>query len=192
MNEYRKTLLISASDLKQSSLVNYNVENQYLMYTIENVQEIHLSEITGTKLYHRLQELVYNTIYSNEDNLENNPAYDELLSEYVKPYLIAKAQHDVIVNITFKIRNTGVYQNNNTNTIASDVSDLIYLQGQFDVSSNAYAERLSKYLCVHKESFAELSESTLSYEEKPTLGEDYASCGLWLGNSNDKNNCGCK
>lgn len=193
-NEYRNTLLISARELKNANtLISNNVDDNYLSSTIITCQEVYLEQITGTALYHRLQELVYNQITNAPDALNDaeNKDYKILLEDMIKPFLKARATVDVLYNVAFKIRNMGVMKSSDTNLQNADMSDIKYLEKQYNTYTSEYEQRLSKYLCDNKKLFPELEADIPSYFDKPNLGKDYANeCGLWLG-SKKNNSCGC-
>ena len=194
MNNFRNTLLISVKELKSNgTLFSNNVDDGYLNSTIITCQEVYLEQVTGTALYHKLQELVYNQITGQEDGIyaPGNEAYKELLEEMVKPYLKARATVDVMYPIAYKIRNAGVMRNSDTNLQPADMNDIKYLEKQYNTYVSEYEQRLSKYLCDNKELFPELEADVPAYFDKPNLGKDYANeCGLWLG-SMKNNSCGC-
>ena len=193
-NEYRNTLLISAKELKNANtLISNNVDDNYLSSTIITCQEVYLEQITGTALYHRLQELVYNQITNAPDALNDaeNKDYKILLEDMIKPYLKARATVDVLYPITYKIRNMGVMKNSDTNLQPADMNDIKYLEKQYNTYTSEYEQRLSKYLCDNKKLFPELEADIPSYFDSPSLGKDYANeCGLWLGSKKNKT-CGC-
>lgn len=194
MNNFRNTLLISVKELKSNgTLFSNNVDDGYLNSTIITCQEVYLEQVTGTALYHKLQELVYNQITGEPDGIyaPGNEAYKELLEEMVKPYLKARATVDVMYPIAYKIRNAGVMRNSDTNLQPADMNDIKYLEKQYNTYVSEYEQRLSKYLCDNKELFPELEADVPAYFDKPNLGKDYANeCGLWLG-SKKNNSCGC-
>ena len=193
-NAYRNTLLISAKELKNANtLISANLDDNYLSATIVTCQEVYLEQITGTALYHRLQELVYNQITNAPDALNDpeNEDYKILLEDMIKPFLKARALVDVLYNAAFKIRNMGVMKSSDTNLQNADMSDIKYLEKQYLTYVAEYEQRLSKYLCANKEKFEELAADVPAYFDSPSLGKDYANeCGLWLG-SKKNNSCGC-
>lgn len=193
-NEYRNTLLISAKELKNANtLISSNLDDNYLSSTIVTCQEVYLEQITGTALYHRLQQLVYNQITNAPDALNDNEnrEYKILLEDMVKPFLKARALVDVLYNAAFKIRNMGVMKSSDTNLQNADMSDIKYLEKQYLTYVDEYSQRLSKYLCANKELFVELSADIPAYFDEPSLGKEYANDGgLWLG-SKKKKSCGC-
>ena len=194
MNNFRNTLLISVKELKSNgTLFSNNVDDGYLNSTIITCQEVYLEQVTGTALYHKLQELVYNQITGQEDGIyaPGNEAYKDLLEEMVKPYLKARATVDILYPVSYKIRNMGVMKSSDTNLQNADMSDIKYLEKQYLTYVAEYEQRLSKYLCANKEKFEELSSDVPEYFDQPSLGKDYANeSGLWLGSKKNKT-CGC-
>lgn len=193
-NAYRNTLLISAKELKNANtLISANVDDNYLSATIVTCQEVYLEQITGTALYHRLQELVYNQITNAPDALNDpeNEDYKILLEDMIKPFLKARTLVDVLYNAAFKIRNMGVMKSSDTNLQNADMSDIKYLEKQYLTYVAEYEQRLSKYLCANQDKFEELEADVPSYFDQPSIGKEYANDGgLWLG-SKKKKSCGC-
>ena len=194
MNNFRNTLLISVKELKSNgTLFSNNVDDGYLNSTIITCQEVYLEQVTGTALYHKLQELVYNQITGQEDGIyaPGNEDYRELLEEMVKPYLKARATVDILYPVSYKMRKQGVMKSSNTNLQNADMSDIKYLEKQYLTYVAEYEQRLSKYLCANKEKFEELAADVPAYFDSPSLGKDYANeSGLWLGSKKNKT-CGC-
>ncbi len=191
--EYLKTLLISANEVKLASVISGNVDDSYISASVNTIQEVYLPELIGTALERRLQLLVYNKIQGIDDNIdsEGNEMYKELLEQYVKPYIKYRVATDIIFPISFKIRNAGVVRNYDTNIQAADMTDVKYLQKQYQTYVDEYANRTAKYLCVNKDSFPELDSDIPSYFKDANTGADYAnSSGLWLG-AIHKQNCNC-
>lgn len=196
MSNFRNTLLISSKELKNdNSLISNNVDDGYLSATIVTCQEVYLEQITGTALYHRLQELVYNQIIDSSTgdkiNDDKMSEYKELIEGYIKPFLKSRTTVDILYNVAYKIRNAGVMKNSDTNIQPVDIQDIKYLEQQYLTYVDEYSQRLSKYLCAKKECFEELEADVPSYFDKPTLDKEYANTGgLWLG-SKKKTNCKC-
>ena len=196
MSNYRNTLLISANELKvNNTLISANIDDNYLASTIVTCQEVYLEQITGTALYHRLQELVYNQITNSQTGDKINDVamadYKNFLEEYVKPFLKARATVDLLYNVAYKIRNMGVTKSSVTNVTPVDLKDIKYLEQQYSTYVDEYSQRMSKYLCANRDMFEELSSDVPSYFDEPSLGKTYGNTGgLWLG-SRKKKGCSC-
>ena len=78
---YNNILLISEQTLKADSLINDNVDNQYILPAITLAQDTGLQPLIGTKLFQKLQKLVNDS----EIGLAANAIYKTLLDDYVTP-----------------------------------------------------------------------------------------------------------
>ena len=194
-NETRKTMLISVNEIKSNTLISQNVDDSYIATTIMTAQEIYLSKIIGTALYHSLQTLVYNQIKNTTPSIydDDHKLYNELLQEWVKPLLKYRVSVDLLYNISFKIRNAGVVRNSDTNVSYAALDEIKYLEKQFLSYYDSYCDKISRYLSANRISFQELSEDTPCYYDQAMLDKDFAnSGGLFLGSSDkQKNNCSC-
>lgn len=183
-HEFYNTLLIGPQELKEESLINANVEEKVLNSIVMTSQEIYLCKIIGTALYRRLQELVYNEIHEGDPKISNPEyaIYNELLENYVKPYLKYSAMKAFLIENTFKMRNTGVMRMQDTNVMANDLDTLKYLEKHYDVYRSEFEDRLSKFICANKDSLPEVTAEVLPYLEEPQIGDTFApTSGLWLG-----------
>lgn len=181
--DYMNTILISPDDIKASTNINYNVDDNFISYTIRRVQDIYLQEIIGTKLYVKLLELAYNSAKNLENNFsdpENEPYYI-LLVNYIDPYLAAKVNSDIALTISYKYRNKGVVTTSDTNVNNISISDNFKLMKYYDTAVEKYGTTLTHYLNANLDLFPELELETESYEDKPKLNQVYANTGLWLG-----------
>lgn len=191
--DFYDTLLISVQEIKEESLINQNVDDKTISSILDTAQEIYLSEIIGTPLYRRLQELVYNKIKGLQgDKIDGTgfEVYNELLEEYVKPYLKYKTMENFIVENSFKLRNIGVVRNLDTNVNYVDLDQIRFVQKHYASYVAKYEDRISKFLCVHSKDMPEVTAEIAPYLDEPKPGETYSNTGgLWLGGI--KNN-GCK
>ena len=190
--EFYNVLLVSPQELKQESLINQNVEEKVLNVIIQTAQEIYLCKIIGTPLYRRLQELVYNLLKDNEGDKITDAGfetYNELLENYVKPYLKYKAMEQFTVENSFKMRNIGLIRNSDTNVAYTDLDSIKFLQKHYNTYVAEYEDRLSKFICANKESMPEVMAEIASYLEPAQVNETFANTGgLWLG---QRKNNGC-
>ena len=193
MDKSRYTLFTSPDDIKASSYINYNVDDSILGKAIRETQEIHLQSIIGSNLYCRLQELVFNAIQDSGETIndEGFEAYQELLEDYVQPYLEEKVQAVLCIPNTYKLRNYGVAKNSDTNIESPSLRDVMALQKRFNTSAAKYATQLSMWLCAHKDAFPELSETSCGCGifVPAVLGKKFVATGLVLGDTKNKCNC---
>lgn len=191
-HDYYNTLLISPAEIKQESQINQNVDDKVISTIIQTAQEIYLCKIIGTPLYRKIQELVDDVIKDSGDKITDPgfEIYNELLEDYVKPYLKYKTMEDFIVAGSFKMRNIGVIRNTDANVNYADLDSIKFLQHHYNTYVAEYEDRLSKFICANREMLPEMGAEVASYLEQPQPGETFSNTGgLWLGDIKDKG-CG--
>ena len=178
-------MLISPGELKGESLINQNVEDKILSNIVLTSQEIYLCKIIGTPLLRKLQTLVFNAAMNNGGetvDTQGNEIYKELLDQYIKPYIKYSAMKAFLIENTYKLRNTGVIKNYDTNVQSTDLDTLKYLERHYYSYVAEYEDRLSKFICANKDSLPEVTAETAPYISQSTAGETYSNTGgLWLG-----------
>lgn len=191
MATYKDTMLCSPSAVKAATAVNYNVEDGEVGVAIRRAQDIYLQPIIGTKMLRRLQNLVYNAVRKEPDNIDDpaNEHYAELLNDYVLPLLVAQALDTLYLQISFKIRNIGVSRDADTNIQAASLSDIRHLQDVVRTDVAEYSTRVSRYMYVHKDAFAEELGCTDGVDYPPMLNKKFANTRLWLGGGRKKCQC---
>lgn len=142
-------LLISEQTIKGYSLVNGNVDTQYILPAIQYAQDQGLQPLIGTRLYRTLCALVEN------EQIEENLPYKELLDDYITPFLINKVMADIQVPVSFKIRNQGIIQNTGDNTYVPQIKDIQYVQQYYNNKADFYANRLTDFLCANVNTYKE-------------------------------------
>lgn len=191
MKEYRKSLLINVAELKTNTVISGNIDDKFLLSAIMTCQEVHLEDLIGTALYHKIQQLVYNTVKKQAYNINapENEIYLTLLDEFIKPFLKAKCTVELLYNVSYKMKNAGVVKTSDTNVSNADIEEIKYLERQYSVYVNSYSERISKFLKEHFDEIPELSVDKPLYYNDANINKEYASdCGLWLGGTS-KNKC---
>lgn len=192
MSIYSNVLLTSPGEVKNLTMVNMNVSDEYVGYAIRDTQFIDLQSIIGTRLLNKIQLLVYNELENLENKItdEANIAYNDLLEDFIKPFLVHKSAVNTLIPISYKTRNMGVIKTSDTNIQNAELGDIAYLVNYYNEQTSFYETRLSKFLCSNKEAFSELSEKVESWEQEALLGKNFAPVDLWLGSLNEKT-CDC-
>ena len=147
-----KFYLIDTDSVKAASLVNYNVEDEAVGYAIRESQDVYLREILGNALLEKCVELAS----SGTIDEEGYEAYGELVDKYIYQYLVAKSQEQILIPISFKIRNIGVSQDSDTNVTSQQLQTVIDLQNYWRTVSIDRANRLKCFLRENRAAFPEL------------------------------------
>lgn len=178
MKDYSTTMLISPKRVKESGELNLNVDDGAIGSAIRTAQNVYLTDVIGSDLVEKVQELVYNKIKGSGSSIDDvdNIAYKTLLDEYLTPVLISKTVIHIALRLSLKIRNMGVVQNRDTNVNYVSLDDIKYLQNYEETMFNHYLNRMVEFLCENKAAFP---ESKFDCDCKPK--GKYANVNLWLG-----------
>lgn len=173
-----KTFLVSPNDVKAASTINYNVDDADVARAIRVAQNTYLRGIIGDTLLSKLQELIEKgTIDST-----GNESYADLCDIYCSEYLIAKANAEICVPISLKIRNIGVSQDSDTNINAETLDGIKSLYNYYETEACEKANRLIDFLKANKAAFPELDNAECVCGTKEiNLKAKYANVNLWLG-----------
>lgn len=175
MNYY----LIDASSVKAASLVNYNCEDETVGYAIREAQDVYLKEILGNALLEKCVELAS----SGTIDEQGYEAYATLVDKYIYDFLVAKSQEQILIPISFKIRNIGVSQDSDTNVASQQFQNVIDLHNYWNVISEDKANRLKCFLKENRDAFPELEAGSCvcgACDNGPNLKLG-ASTNLFLG-----------
>ena len=171
--------LINTDDVKASTYVSYNVEDDTLATSIRTAQNTYLREIIGDSLLETLQEMVSGGTIDNPENA----AYLDLLDNYVFEYLAVQAQVCSIVPLSYKIRNIGLSQDNDTNVVTAQMDGIREVESYLKTLAIDKANRIRCFLRENKAAFSEL-ENQPCLCDSCSKGADLkleANTNLWLG-----------
>lgn len=141
------TFLLSPHRLKQDSLVCDNVDEKYCTAAIKTAQDISLVELIGSKLYHKLCGIV---VDKTINNAENEP-YKILLDSYIIPYLVMQTTSELVMPVSYKLRNAGVTQSSDTQTQYATMEESQYLMRHYENKANFYGHRVIEWLNENSE-----------------------------------------
>ena len=162
------TLLISWTKVKQYTDVNNSLDADLIKNAIREAQDIDLQRIIGTLLYNKLISEV------QADTLTG--AYKTLVDSYIQDMLLYAAYYNVLENTFIRTRNNGLLTpQGGENSASVDKSTYEMKRQSVRNKFEYYADRLSKYLVETQDSFPELTENTLLYQQIPDYGSQYRS-----------------
>ena len=147
-------LLITPDEIKLQ-IPSKNVDNAYLIPSIQAAQDIFVSKLLGSTLLRKLQE---------EPLVE---PYLSLLNDYVKPFLLWKTLSMTIPGISMKLRNAGVVQNQGDHVNPVGIKEMTYLQEHYESLANYYADRCSMHLCANYSLYPEYTKQTNDDDVRP-------------------------
>lgn len=136
------TLLINSDTLKQLSLIDINVDEQYIRPATISAQEISLVQLIGSPLYKAICEKVNNNTIRDTEN----SAYKYLLDNYISIYLAYLVMSDIQLPIQFKIRNKGIITTNDDRIQNATMQDTLMMKQYWSNKADYFGKRLSAYI----------------------------------------------
>ena len=169
----KEIFLVSVKTLKESSILNQNIDEMYLYVPIKTAQDSGLQPIIGTKLYNKLMDLV------EDGSITGATDYKYLLDEYVTQYLVNKVTADIQIPLSFKLRNQGVVQQTGENTYVPSLKDIQYVQQHYQNQADFYSNRMSDYLRANRTKYPEYCSVDSCADMRSNKGA--YNTGIFLG-----------
>lgn len=146
----RNVYLISEKTIKSYSLLNDNVDGKYVSTSIQATQDIDLETLIGKALVDKLCQMV------SENGLTDK--YKLLLDDYITPYMIWQVLATIQVGLNYKLVNSGVITNEDTNKSHLDYKNNQLLIEQYKSYANSYAIKLKDYLDCNAQYYPEYKQ----------------------------------
>lgn len=143
--------LIDEEYVKQMSSVSDNLDSKMIKPCVYDAQIIHLQPILGTKLYDRVCELVDDEEIGN-DGCE---MYEELLVDYIQPYLLQKVQELLVPTMFMKTRNAGNVQYYDASQNNVQLKEQQWIMSRFANNATFLSERMADFICANRSNFPE-------------------------------------
>lgn len=137
--QYKRTLLVSASQLKLTSVIELNTDEKILHVTISDVQNVELKAILQPELYNTVLLQVYNNKITSA---QIEPVIKNLLDDYIKPFLVNAVLCDFIFQNQYKITNAGTEKLSGSNFIPVTPNELESAIQHYKAKKAAYKKVL--------------------------------------------------
>ena len=139
-----KILFISEQQLKDNSVIEQHVDSKILSNTIWEVQEFELKPILGEILYSAIaNEVLSASTISGYTITETNL---ELLTDYIKPFLIYGTLSYGFIPLHYKVTNKGINRLTDSTVSSLQSTELEYVKNNYDSKFDDYKQRLVKHL----------------------------------------------
>ncbi|MFT3908312.1 MAG: hypothetical protein QM737_02715 [Ferruginibacter sp.] len=137
-------LLITESKIKAQTIIEKNVDSEILQHITWQVQEHQLKPVLGKTVYERVLTEVGNQI--EDSNYEIPEMYQDLLSIYIKPFLLTAITADFIFVNQHKATNKGLLKMNDNSANAATPQEVDTLRNYYNNQLSTYKANLIKYL----------------------------------------------
>lgn len=162
------TLLISWTKVKQYTDINDSLDADLIKNAIREAQDIELQRVIGTLLYQKL--------ISDVQASSLTGAYQTLVNDYIQDMLLYASYYNILENTFIRTRNNGLLTpQGGENSASVDKSTYEMKRQSVRNKFEYYSDRLSRYLVETQDSFPELSQNTLLYQQIPDYGSQYRS-----------------
>ena len=171
-------IFISEQALKDSSIINENVDMKLLLPTIKLAQEKYVLPILGTALYNELKTQITNATLTVLN--------ETLLDDYIQPCLIWWIMAESPMPLTYKFMNKSVATRSSENANAASLNDLLKLEERFKDNAQWYSQRVANYLLENSTQYPLYLNPGNGIDTIIPKKSVY-STGMFLGNTESKN-----
>lgn len=146
-----KVMLVSEGTIKKASLINTNVDANYIETATITAQDMGLQPLIGSNLYDTICDMVSGGTISTTAN----SWYKTLLDDHITPYLCQKVMADIAKGLYAKFRNAGMTQSTDTQTAQLSRADVEYIVADHEQKADFYGQRMCAWLCANADHFPE-------------------------------------
>ena len=132
-------LFITPQELKSTTILGGNVDQDKFLFSIANVQIITIQRLLGTELY--------DVILSGAEADSLTGLYLELYDKFVKPITKNQALSEYIKISSYMITNGGAFKHNAENAIPMTPEEISGLSDTYAGIADTYIGRFDKWLC---------------------------------------------
>lgn len=160
--------LISEAKIREFTDMNNNVDSKLISNAIREAQDIELQRLLGTLLYNKiLSEVQSNTLAG---------AYKTLVDDWIQNFLLYATYYITLEYIYMRPRNNGLLTPTGGDNSESVDRQMFNVKRQSVQNKREfYAEKLTDYLIENQNSYPEISENVLLYQQVADFGEQYKS-----------------
>lgn len=160
--------LISEAKIREFTDMNNNVDSKLIVNAIRESQDIDLQRLLGTLLYDKiLSDVQSNTLTG---------AYQSLVDDYIQNFLLYATYYYTLEYIYMRPRNNGLLTpTGGDNSESVDRSMYNVKRQSVQNKREFYAEKLTDYLIENQNTYPEISQNVLLYQQVADFGEQYKS-----------------
>jgi len=147
-------LFISEQYVKNTTLIDPNVDVRLILPSIKDCQELRIHPILGTPFYEDLKL----KIATNPSGLNANEI--NLLDTYIAPAMAIWTMYECSTSMLFKYRNKSVSTKTSENSNPISYQDLQYLRDEWKNKAEEREARLINYLCDNDNLFPKYKENS--------------------------------
>lgn len=147
----RNVLLTNAAFVKSFTNISNNVNDKYLLPAIREAQEFGLKNIIGEKLLDKIKELILTKELQTEENIH----YKDLLDK-AQYYLAYQALSNIVVMLSYKVDNTGVYTTSDEHMDSVSMKEVYNQSEHYQRKAEYYTLELQNFILNNRLKFPEV------------------------------------
>ena len=175
LNKIRSQILVSDSELKAFTLLDFNIDQDKIIPYILEAQRLRLEPMIGTPLYKKLQQ----------NNLSYE--YQTLINDYVSPTLVHWALASYLNVAAYQVAEGGVFKHFSTDSETVTPNEVRNLVAEEHAKGETYARRMVDFLDTYKASYPEWDENA---SEGVKATQEVGHLGGWVLNNRYGSLCG--
>lgn len=138
-------LLVTENYIKQSSMIDENVDVALIRSAIVEAQDLHLTDILGSGLTNEIKnQISAGTV---------TPLNQTLLENYIFKSMLYWTLYEGTDYLTYKFRNKSVMTMNSDNSQPVTLDEVKRLMDSFKNKAEWYSERVTRYLIQNESSY---------------------------------------
>jgi len=169
---------ITEQYLKDTSIIDENVDSKYLTVGILEAQDMHIHPVLGTKFYNSLQaEIEASSVTS---------ANDTLITDFIAPALKYWSLNEMIDSLVFKFRNKSISTASSDNSQPITDREVVRLKGLMKDKAQWYTQRLINHLCENATTYPDYDNPDSGVDQIQPNRDSAYTHGMWLGGTKGK------
>lgn len=170
-------IFISEAYLKDSSIINENVDPKVLLPNIKIAQDIYIQPVLGTQLYLAMATKV------NASSVTG--VYKTLMDDYIQPALREWTIYESGPDILFRFMNKAITTNSGENSQPIDKVTMDAILERFKNRAEWYCKRLQQFLCANSTDYPEYNNNP-NADDIQSQADTFTS-PMYLGEGDDCN-----
>jgi hypothetical protein len=134
--------LISEQTIKDTTILNENVDPRLIAPAIMEAQDIHIQTLIGSNLYNTVKGMIPSGVIS----LTANVNYKTLLDSYIQPALKYYVLAELVFPMTAKLMNKSVATRSGEFSSSISLDEVAKVTEHYKNKAEWYAQRLISYL----------------------------------------------
>jgi len=171
---------ISESAIKDTTILNENVDPKLIAPAIIESQDIHLQTIIGSNLYTAISGMIGDGTISQAANV----AYKRLLDTYIQHALKYYVLAELVLPMTIKLNNKTVATRSSENAQPIALDDMALVRETFMNKAELYAQRMTNYILDNRDLYPQYLTGIAGYSVILPKRTSYTS-GMYLGYDSD-------